>query len=156
MPWLDIFKLTSYFAKHWQNLILTQFQYNQGYLHVWSLSFLTINKSKWTQPRQFENITWCWACLLARSFQLQSTGIIMRSFFLWVNYWPDDSSLNLLTMSMKIPLIWCDSEIRKKTFLSNHLLKRENKIFNIFSRLLYESCCFVVYFLLTMREDSGF
>lgn len=128
MPWLDIFKLTSYFAKHLQNLILTQFQYNQGYLHVWSLSFLTINKSKWTQPRQFENITWCWACLLARSFQLQSTGFIMRSFFLWVNYWPDDSSLNLLTMSMKIPLIWCDSEIRKKTLLSNHLLKRENKI----------------------------
>lgn len=80
----------------------------------------------------------------------------MRSFFLWVNYWPDDSSLNLLTMSMKIPLIWCDSEIRKKTLLSNHLLKRENKIFNIFSRLLYESCCFVVYFLLTMIEDSGF
>lgn len=156
MPWLDIFKLTSYFAKHWQNLILTQFQYNQGYLHVWSSSFLTINKSKWTQPRQFENITWCWACLLARSFQLQSTGFIMRSFFLWVNYWPDDSSLNLLTMSIKIPLIWCDSEIRKKKLLSNHLLKRENKIFNIFSRLLYESCCFVVYFLLTMIEDSGF
>lgn len=156
MPWLDIFKLTSYFAKHWQNLILTQFQYNQGYLHVWSLSFLTINKSKWTQPRKFENVTWCWACLLARSFQLQSTGFIMRSFFLWVNYWPDDSSLSLLTMSMKIPFIWCDSEIRKKKLLSNHLLKRENKIFNIFSRLLYESCCFVVYFLLTMIEDSGF
>lgn len=147
MPRLDIFKLTSYFAKHWQNLILTQFQYNQGCLHVWSLSFLTINKSKWTQPRKFENITWCWACLLARSFKLQSTVIIMRSFFLWVNYWPDDSSLNLLTMSMKIPLI---------SSLKPPILKRENKIFNIFSRLLYESCCFVVYFLLTMIEDSGF
>lgn len=127
--WHDIFKLTSCFAKHLQNLILTQFQYIQGYLHVWSLSFLTINKSKWTQPRKFENITWCWACLLARSVQLQSTGIIMRSFFLWVNYWPDDSSLNLLTMSMKIPLIWCGSEIRKKNFSQTTYIKERKQDF---------------------------